>query len=71
MFTPTITTTFKVVGMTCDHCARSVSAEVGQFEGVTEVDVDLATGLVTVTSEDELDVDAIGAAVDEAGYELA
>jgi copper chaperone len=45
------TETYSVVGMTCDHCARSVSAEVGSLPGVTEVHVDLPSGLVTVTSE--------------------
>ena len=65
-----ITTTYDVVGMTCDHCARSVAREVAQVDGVDDVSVDLATGIVTVTSSADLDVAAIGEAVDEAGYEL-
>lgn len=36
--------TYSVVGMTCDHCVRSVMAEVGKLPGVTAVEVDLATG---------------------------
>ncbi|HWL36636.1 MAG TPA: cation transporter, partial [Frankiaceae bacterium] len=43
------TTTYTVTGMTCDHCRRSVSAEVGAVAGVTAVDVDLTTGKVTVS----------------------
>ena len=35
--------THDVVGMTCDHCARAVRAEVSAIEGVTDVDVDLTT----------------------------
>jgi copper chaperone len=37
---------------------------------VTGVQVDLATGKVTVTSDNVLDDEAVRAAVDEAGYEL-
>ncbi len=64
------TTTYTVQGMTCDHCVNAVSAEVGALPGVSKVDVDLAAGEVTVTSEQPLDPAAVRAAVDEAGYEL-
>lgn len=67
----TTTTTYTVQGMTCGHCVSSVSAEVGVLPGVSNVEVDLATGAVTVTSEQPLDADAVRAAVDEAGYQLA
>ena len=64
-------TTYRVTGMTCDHCVGAVSSEVARIDGVTEVQVDLATGEVTVTSEAALATDDVRAAVDEAGYELA
>lgn len=64
------TKTYSVSGMTCSHCVGSVSAEVGQISGVTDVKVDLATGAVTVTSDRPVDDEAVRAAVDEAGYEL-
>jgi copper chaperone CopZ len=57
--------------MTCGHCVSSVTEEVGLIDGVQKVDVDLASGLVTVTSEGDLNEDAIRAAVTEAGYQLA
>jgi copper ion binding protein len=63
--------TYTVVGMTCGHCVNAVKAEVGQIEGVSSVDVDLASGNVTVTSDRPLDREAVRAAVEEAGYELA
>lgn len=63
------TETYSVVGMTCDHCARSVGAEIGALTGVTDVDVDLLSGKVTVSSEG-LDTDQVRAAVEEAGYTL-
>ncbi len=64
-------TTYRVTGMTCDHCVRAVSSEVSQIDGVTDVQVDLPTGQVTVVSDALLDIDDVRAAVDEAGYELA
>nr|CTQ95810.1 Copper chaperone [Kibdelosporangium sp. MJ126-NF4] len=63
--------TYTVQGMTCGHCVSSVTEEVGQLTGVSNVDVDLSTGKVTVTSDNDLDIDAVRAAVTEAGYQLA
>jgi copper ion binding protein len=62
--------TFKVSGMTCGHCVQAVTSEVQKLPGVTGVDVDLDSGLVTVESDAPLDDAAVAAAVDEAGYEL-
>jgi copper chaperone len=64
------TNTYTVKGMTCGHCVGSVQAEVGALAGVSRVDVDLATGAVTVTSELPLEIGAVRAAVEEAGYGL-
>ena len=65
------TATYTVTGMTCGHCVSAVTEEVGAVPGVTEVQVDLETGTLTVTSENPVDDDAVAAAVDEAGYALA
>jgi copper chaperone len=65
------TTTYTVKGMTCDHCVSSVKEEVSEVAGVTQVEVDLATGLLTVNSESPIDSAKIVAAVEEAGYEVA
>jgi copper chaperone len=65
------TNTYTVTGMTCDHCAAAVREEVGKIDGVSQVDVELASGLVTVESEAPLDPAAVATAVDEAGYEVA
>jgi copper ion binding protein len=64
------TETYTVTGMTCDHCSRSVGAEVGAIAGVTAVGVDLAIGEVTVTSEQPVGTDRVREAVEEAGYTL-
>jgi copper ion binding protein len=64
------TTTFQVGGMTCAHCQRAVTEEIGRVDGVTGVVVDLPTGTVTVSAEHPVDRADIAAAVDEAGYAL-
>ncbi len=65
------TTTWTVVGMTCGHCVASVTEELQEINGVTDVAVTLDSGLVTVTSDEPLDRAAVDAAVREAGYSLA
>lgn len=62
--------TYTVTGMTCEHCVSSVTEEVGEIDGVTDVVVDLPTGAVTVTSTAPLDDARVRAAVEEAGYKL-
>ncbi|GAA1605036.1 MULTISPECIES: heavy-metal-associated domain-containing protein [Kribbella] len=64
-------TVFSVTGMTCGHCVSSVTSEVSRIDGVSAVDVDLASGSVTVTSDRPVGRDAVQAAVEEAGYQLA
>ncbi|GIF12205.1 heavy-metal-associated domain-containing protein [Actinoplanes teichomyceticus] len=66
-----VTSTYTVKGMTCSHCVNAVTEELSALPGVADVQVDLGSGGVTVTSEEPLADDAVRAAVDEAGYELA
>lgn len=65
------TSTYTVTGMTCGHCVQSVQTEIGKIDGVTGVDVDLASGRVVVEGNAPISDADIAAAVDEAGYELA
>lgn len=64
-------TVIAVSGMTCEHCVRAVSAEIGKIAGVSGVEVDLASGLVAIAAESVPDHAALQAAVDAAGYQLA
>ncbi|MFF5447821.1 heavy-metal-associated domain-containing protein [Streptomyces sp. NPDC012888] len=66
-----VTTVYRVQGMTCGHCEGAVTAELSALAGVTAVKAVAATGEVTVVSDAPLAEDAVRAAVDEAGYELA
>ncbi|MDK3256484.1 heavy-metal-associated domain-containing protein [Blastococcus capsensis] len=67
----TTTASYTVTGMTCGHCVTSVTEEVSQLPGVTGVEVDLATGGLTLTSAEPVDEAAVRAAVEEAGYEVS
>lgn len=64
------TQNFTVHGMTCEHCVASVTEEVSEIRGVSDVAVDLATGVLTVTAEQPVDETTVRAAVAEAGYTL-
>jgi len=65
------TTTVTVSGMSCGHCATSVREELTEIPGVRTVDVDLASGNVTIGSDTVVEADAIRMAVEDAGYQLA
>jgi copper chaperone len=65
------TTTLTVAGMTCGLCVTAVKDEVTKLDGVGLVDVDLASGVVTVHSIDPIDPADLAAAVEEAGYRVA
>lgn len=65
-----VVTTFKVVGMTCEHCVRAVTDELSKLHGVTNVEIELAPGLITLSSENALPPSVLAAAVEEAGYEV-
>lgn len=62
------TRTYSVPGISCDHCKRAIETEVSAVDGVSAVGVDVDAKLVTVTGGPD---DAIRAAIDEAGYDIA
>ncbi len=64
------TETYTVTGMTCGHCVSSVTEEVSELPGVSDVQVDLGSGKLTVTADAPVGADVVRAAVEEAGYSL-
>lgn len=60
---------FTVRGMTCGHCERAVVHAVRAVDTEAVVQVDLATGQVTV--ESDAPREAIANAIREEGYEVA
>ncbi|WP_419023828.1 heavy metal translocating P-type ATPase [Emergencia sp.] len=60
---------FKVTGMTCSACSSRVEKTVSKLEGTDEVSVNLLTGTMQVTYDDNLiDDGKIIQAVERAGY---
>ncbi|MFI6770490.1 heavy-metal-associated domain-containing protein [Streptomyces sp. NPDC050355] len=58
---------YDVTGMSCEHCVSSITEEVSEVPGVSEVSVDLSAGIVTVRGV-SLDDEQVIAAIVEAGY---
>lgn len=63
-----MSSTYTVTGMTCEHCVASVTEEVSELDGVTDVTVDLSSGRLTV--DGDVDAESVRGAVTEAGYSL-
>ncbi len=66
--------TLNVNGLTCGSCVASVSEELGEIPGVSNVTIDLnkgGTSIATVTTTAPVEDSALEAAVTEAGYTLA
>lgn len=59
---------FNVEGMTCQHCVGAVTRAIQEHDAAAKVEIDLATGRVSVESNQSVDV--LKAAIDEAGYTI-
>jgi copper chaperone CopZ len=64
------TLTYRVPGVSCDHCRAAIEQEVAPLAGVASVVVDLDAKTVIVGGT-ALDGDAIVAAIGDAGYDVA
>lgn len=67
------TTTVKATGLTCNHCAMSVTEEVSEVEGVDAVTVDVVKGgesTITIEHTNPISDTAVNAAIAEAGFEV-
>jgi copper chaperone len=61
-------TKYKVSGMTCGGCVRSVTNAITARDGSARVEVDLPAGIVSV--EGDLSEDAVKDAVEGAGFDF-
>jgi copper chaperone len=57
-----------VPGISCDHCKAAIESSVGEVAGVASVTVDVPAKTVAVVGGER---DAIVAAIDDAGYDVA
>jgi copper chaperone len=60
---------YSVPTISCDHCKAAIESEVGALPGVDEVDVDVAARTVRVAGT--VSDDAVRAAIDDAGHDVA
>ena len=64
-------TTLQIEGMSCDHCVRHVKEALESVAGVTSAKVSLKEKSAAVEHGDKVDLAALKAAVEEAGYEVS
>jgi copper chaperone len=65
---------YGITGMTCDHCVHSVTEEVSALTGVSDVKIVLikdGQSVMTLISENGIDLNEVKAAVAEAGNYVA
>ena len=64
--------TLSVPEISCDHCKNTIEGALNQVDGVSRADVSIEGKTVTVSfDEGETDVEAIRAAVENEGYDVA
>ncbi|MDF2532074.1 MAG: copper-translocating P-type ATPase, partial [Clostridia bacterium] len=64
------TENYKIIGMTCAACAKTIERVVKKLDGVSEVNVNVATEKMAVQFEEQkINTEIIKAAVSKAGYE--
>jgi len=63
-------TVVKIEGMTCSHCVEHVKEALEAITGVKSVDVNLEAKTASVEHDEKVSLDALKAAVTEAGYEV-
>lgn len=62
--------TIKILGMSCQHCVATVTKVLCKLGGIKDVDVDLATGIVTFEEVSPVDMELLRTRISEAGYEV-
>lgn len=67
----TVTTTFKVAGMTCESCDAAINHTVGELDGVTAVEAHYDPGEATVTyNAGTVSAEEIGSVIEGLGYTI-
>jgi copper chaperone len=61
--------TYSVPAISCGHCKHAIETEVSKVPGVSRVTVDI--DIKTVHVEGDATNEAIRAAIDDAGYDVA
>ena len=64
-------TVLNIEGMSCDHCVKHVKEALESVPGVKSAKVSLKEKTASVEHGDSVDLSALKAAVEDAGYEAA
>ncbi len=62
---------YRVPDVSCEHCVRAITDELGKLPGIQNVGVDLKTKLVTVQHDGSVSDAELRAGIEEAGYDIA
>jgi copper chaperone len=60
---------FRVPDVSCQHCVNAITTEVSALPGVQSVQVALDDKTVTVEHGEQVSIEQIVAAINEAGYD--
>jgi len=63
--------TYSVPEVHCEHCVAAVNRELGQIEGIGDIQVDLEAKTVTVEAEPTVSDERIAEGLYEAGFDVA
>lgn len=63
--------TLSVPDISCNHCKMSIEGAVKELDGVDKVEVAIDDRTVDVSFDSPTDVDAVIAAIEGQGYEVA
>ncbi len=62
--------TFKIQGMTCNHCVMRVAKALKSVPGVKDAQVDLKKGEAVVPYDESVTKEKLSSAVVDAGYKI-
>lgn len=60
----------KVSGMVCGGCENRVKTALSEINGVESVDANHNTGIVTITSKEDIDVRKVKEKIIDIGFEI-
>lgn len=64
------TTKFKLAGLHCEACVKICKMNLSDINGVSEVELDLASGEGQLTADREIDLSEIEEALKDTGYKI-
>lgn len=61
---------YSVPEIHCDHCVAAINRELGQIEGIKEIEVDLDAKTVVVELSEDVSDERIAGGLYDAGFDL-